>query len=149
MTRTAADPPAVRLPLPAAVELQDDLLVARCDLERLELLLADASAALIGHFQAATVELQALLQAGGNPIEPAELHRALAQVSDAVTTMQFQDIASQLISHTSQRLHCCADRLAREAMGDDEDGPALAEMPPLRPNPVGQHEMDAGSVELF
>jgi hypothetical protein len=34
-------------------------------------------------------------------------------------------------------------------MGDDEDGSAVIEEPPLRPNPVTQDEMDAGSVELF
>jgi hypothetical protein len=34
-------------------------------------------------------------------------------------------------------------------MGDDEDGAAVIEPPPLRPNPVTQDEMDAGSVELF
>ena len=34
-------------------------------------------------------------------------------------------------------------------MGDDEDGIALIEAAPLRPNPVTQDEMDAGSIELF
>ena len=32
---------------------------------------------------------------------------------------------------------------------DDEDGLAVVETAPLRPNPVTQDEMDAGSVELF
>ena len=32
---------------------------------------------------------------------------------------------------------------------DDEDGAALIEDAPLRPNPVTQDEMDAGSIELF
>ena len=67
----------------------------------------------------------------------------------AVTALQFQDMASQLIAHTRQRLRNCADRLAREAMGDDDDGDAVVEAAPLRPNPVTQDEMDAGSVELF
>lgn len=34
-------------------------------------------------------------------------------------------------------------------MGDDEDGETVAEETPLRPNPVTQDEMDAGSIELF
>ena len=34
-------------------------------------------------------------------------------------------------------------------MGDDEDGEAVVESAPLRPNPVTQDEMDAGSIELF
>ena len=47
------------------------------------------------------------------------------------------------------------DRLQRlladacEALGDDEDGPGVEAAAPLRPNPVTQDEMDAGSVELF
>jgi hypothetical protein len=64
--------------------------------------------------------------------------------------MQFQDMASQLVHHTTRRLRNCADRLARDTMGDDdEDGIALVEEMPLRPNPVTQDEMDAGSVDLF
>jgi hypothetical protein len=62
---------------------------------------------------------------------------------------QFQDMASQLVAHTHSRLRSCADRLARDTMGDDEDGEAVVESGPLRPNPVTQDEMDAGSVELF
>jgi hypothetical protein len=58
-------------------------------------------------------------------------------------------MSSQLIAHTHKRLRSCADRLAWEAMGDDEDGWAVVEPAPLRPNPVTQDEMDAGSVELF
>ena len=34
-------------------------------------------------------------------------------------------------------------------MGDDEDGCAVVAHAPLRPNPVTQDEMDAGSIELF
>ena len=76
-------------------------------------------------------------------------HKAMAHMSDAIIAMQFQDMASQLVAHTSRRLRSCADRLASEAMGDDEDGIAVIEELPLRPNPVTQDEMDAGSVELF
>ena len=38
---------------------------------------------------------------------------------------------------------------ASEAFAGDEDGDAVVEALPLRPNPVTQDEMDAGSVELF
>jgi hypothetical protein len=58
-------------------------------------------------------------------------------------------MASQLIAHTSKRLRNCCDRLARDTMGDDEDGSAIVEDGPLRPNPVTQDEMDAGSIDLF
>ena len=68
----------------------------------------------------------------------------------AVTELQFQDMASQLIGHTSKILQGCAYRLASEAMGY-EDGEAVpfVEDVPERPNPVTQDEMQAGSVELF
>jgi hypothetical protein len=68
----------------------------------------------------------------------------------AVTELQFQDMASQLIAHTSKILQGCAYRLASESMGS-EDGEAVpfVEEVPERPNPVTQDEMDAGSIELF
>jgi hypothetical protein len=34
-------------------------------------------------------------------------------------------------------------------MGDDDEGPAVVEEIPMKPNPVTQDEMDAGSIELF
>ena len=68
----------------------------------------------------------------------------------AVTALQFQDMASQLIAHTNRRLRSCVDTLAQDAFGDDdEDGSCVIEAAPLRPNPVTQSEMDAGSIELF
>jgi hypothetical protein len=70
-------------------------------------------------------------------------------LSGAVVALQFQDMASQLITHTDLRLRSCADRLARDALVDDDDGEPLTMPAPLRPNPVTQDEIDAGSVELF
>lgn len=139
------------LPLMAAAEVQDGLIIARNDLDRLHRLLADASATLIGHFHAATEQLRALLEARiGRPAdETAPLQRTLEHVAGAVTAMQFQDLASQLIEHTSRRLNGCADRLACQLMEDDGEGAAVIEPLPQRPNPVTQDEMDAGSVELF
>jgi hypothetical protein len=84
------------------------------------------------------------------PGEAPQLHKAMEHMAGAITAMQFQDMASQLVAHTTRRLRNCADRLAAEAMGeDDEDGSAFVEAMPLRPNPVTQDEVDAGSVELF
>jgi hypothetical protein len=134
-----------------ATELQDHLLVANNDLERLQRLLDDASQALMQHFtyasdhmDAALVHLQVSQQS-----EPPRIREARQTLATAITALQFQDMATQLIAHTSHRLRNCADRLARDAMGDDEDGVALVEEAPLRPNPVTQDEMDAGSIELF
>lgn len=152
MLATHPEPPPAALPALAATELQDHLLVANNDLERLQRLLDDASQALMQHFtyasehmDAALVHLEAARQG-----EPPPIREARQTLAHAITALQFQDMASQLIAHTSRRLRNCADRLARDAMGDDdEDGAALVDETPLRPNPVTQDEMDAGSIELF
>lgn len=143
----AAGPPGSGLPLAAAADLQDHLMTATNDLERLQVLLADACDTLMQRFYAAMGELQALRPHAGDT--PPALDAALRQLGGAVTELQFQDMASQLIVHTNRRLRNCADLLARETMGDDEDGVVVVESAPLRPNPVTQAEMDAGSVELF
>ena len=79
-----------------------------------------------------------------------ELDDVRSTLRAAVTELQFQDMASQLIVHTSKILQGCAYRLASESMGA-EDGEAVpfVEEVPERPNPVTQDEMDAGSIELF
>jgi hypothetical protein len=144
--------PSGGLPLLVAADLQDDLMVASNDMERLQRLLSDACDSLLTHFYGATGELKHLLhRAATQPeIDAHELHVAMEHMAAAITAMQFQDMASQLVSHTMRRLRNCADRIARDTMGDDdEDGPTLVEEPPLRPNPVTQDEMDAGSIELF
>lgn len=139
------------LPLLAAADLQDHLMTATNDLDRLQTLLADACEMLAKSFYGASEQLQTLMAdeskvAGG----PADVYpRLMQQLGGAVTALQFQDMASQLITHTNRRLRSCADQIARVAMGDDEDGTAVVEEAPLRPNPVTQDEMDAGSIELF
>jgi hypothetical protein len=132
--------------------LQDHLLVASNDLDRLQRLLDDASQALMGHFTGATQliadarrELAGAVAADDVP----SIQDAQRALSGGIVALQFQDMATQLIAHTTKRLRNCADRLAAEAMGDDEDGVGLVDDAPLRPNPVTQDEMDAGSVELF
>jgi hypothetical protein len=139
------------LPLLAAADLQDHLMVAGNDLDRLQRLLDDASETLMGHFTGATGHIEtALLHLQQVPdANPAAVRDAQQILGGAITAMQFQDMATQLIAHTSQRLRNCADRLARDTFGDDEDGAALVELAPLRPNPVTQDEMDAGAIELF
>jgi hypothetical protein len=142
--------PGPHLPLLAAADLQDHLMTATHDLDRLQTLLADACDTLMQRFYGANEQLSAL-RSGAGPGTPApEAVAAIGeQIGGAVIALQFQDMASQLIAHTNQRLRSCADRIAREAMGDDEDGESVVEQAPQRPNPVTQDEMDAGSVELF
>ena len=117
------------------------------DLDRLQRLLAESCDALLERFQAAVAQVDAL--AAGPAADAPALGRLRQQLGAAVTALQFQDLASQLIAHTHQRLRNCADQLARDAFGPDADGEAVVAAAPLRPNPVTQDEMDAGSVELF
>lgn len=126
------------MPLLAAADLHDALMVASNDLERLQRLIDDASRSLMVPSRQATDHLEA-----------GALTQARQNIGGAITALQFQAMASQLIAHTSRRWRNCADRIARDVLGDDEDGSAVIEEAPLRPNPVTQDEMDAGSVGLF
>lgn len=137
--------PGVRLPVMLVAELQDSLLVVVHDLARLDNLLAHTMENLMQRFTAASGDLSAPALAG----KP-ELDGVRNALNAAVTELQFQDLASQLIVHTSKILQGCAYRLAAESMGS-EDGEAVpfVDDVPERPNPVTQDEMDAGSIELF
>lgn len=153
MTETPEPDEPGMLPLLAAAELQDHLMTVTNDLERLQRLIDDAGESLSSHFYTASNHLNTLLRqaaesdASGDSL--AGLHSVMEHIAGAITALQFQDMATQLIAHTSQRLRNCADQLARDTFGDDEDGEAVVEIAPLRPNPVTQDEMDAGSIELF
>lgn len=140
------------LPLLAAADLQDHLMVASHDLERLQRLLDDASETLSGHFYGASSQFHELIRVvSALPgVDQEAMQGAMQNLAGAITALQFHDMAIQLIAHTQKRLRSCADRIARDAMGeDDEDGSAIVEDGPGRPNPVTQDEMDAGSIELF
>lgn len=149
-TPDAAEEPGM-VPLLAAAELQDHLMTVTHDLERLQRLLDDAGEALSTHFFTASSLVSGLLRhATALPEgDEATLRKVTDEIAGAITALQFQDMATQLIAHTSQRLRNCQDQLARDTFGDDEDGEAVVEIAPLRPNPVTQDEMDAGSIELF
>lgn len=145
-----ASPAPAPSPMLVATDLQDHLLVAANDLDRLQRLLADASAALVTHFHGAAGQMKQMLKdaAKHQHIDPTPLNEAMNHLAAAITSLQFQDMASQLLAHTHRRLRGCADRLAAEAMATDEDE-AFVDTVPMNPNPVTQDEMDAGSVELF
>jgi hypothetical protein len=150
LVQEAPDPaPATGMPLLAAAHLQDHLMVASCDLERLQRLLSDACDSLLTHFYAATGELKQMLHAARAGSDTHQLQTVMEHMAGAITAMQFQDMASQLVAHTSRRLRNCADRLARDTFADDDEGDAVVAEPPSRPNPVTQDEIDAGSIELF
>ena len=141
------------LTLATAASIQDDLLVVTHDLERLQQLLGNTCQELLSRFNETRDRLLPLATTSQAPTDPAQASQiaqsALEALGNAVLTLQFEDMCNQLVNHTSRRLRNCADRLARDAMGDDEDGIGLVEDAPLRPNPVTQDEMDAGSIELF
>lgn len=144
----ALEPSGATLSLMATAELQDHLLEAGNDLDRLQRLLDDAGDNLLASFYGASTEIKALLHAQGlRGPEADRAHAAMAHLAQAITAMQFQDMATQLVAHTTRRLRGCADRLAAAAFDDDE--PGVLDDPAPRPNPVTQDEMDAGSVELF
>ncbi|NMM78347.1 hypothetical protein B2J86_15200 [Acidovorax sp. SRB_14] len=143
---TRSGGPGVQVPVMVAAELQDSLLVVMHDLQRLEGLLSQATDKLLDHFGAANATLTEAVVG-----DCAELAAVRAALRAAVTELQFQDMASQLIWHTTKVLQGCAFRLAAETMGTDEGEEAapFADMAPDRPNPVTQSEMDAGSIDLF
>lgn len=126
-------------------ELQDSLLVVVHDLNRLDGLLAHTMERLMERFTSASANLAHPVLAAST-----ELDAVRSALHAAVTELQFQDMASQLIVHTSKILQGCAYRLASESMGlEDGEAVPFVEEVPERPNPVTQDEMDAGSIELF
>jgi hypothetical protein len=145
-TLTKTGVPGVQVPVMVAADLQDSLMVVMHDLHRLEGLLSHAADKLLENFSQANDALNDA--ALGESEEVAQARTALRR---AVTELQFQDMASQLIGHTTKVLQACAFRLAAETMGDEEgeEAASFAGLEPERPNPVTQSEMDAGSVELF
>ncbi|ACM34499.1 MULTISPECIES: hypothetical protein [Diaphorobacter] len=145
-TLNTPDGPAVQVPVMVAAELQDSLLMAMHDLHRLEGLLNHATENLLARFGEANASLTDELI--GASAELADLRTALRS---AVTELQFHDMATQLIIHTTKVLQGCAFRLAAETMGQEEgeDAAPLEGVVPDRPNPVTQSEMEAGSIELF
>nr|WP_297531344.1 hypothetical protein [uncultured Roseateles sp.] len=147
---TSVEPEGTGLmPLLAAAELQDHLMTVNNDLERLQRLLDDACEALSTHFFGASGLVDQMRGRLPEARDQDALQQLMLHLAGAITALQFQDMSTQLIAHTSQRLRNCSDQLARDTFGDDEDGLAVVETAPLRPNPVTQDEMDAGSVELF
>ncbi|MBI5333208.1 MAG: hypothetical protein HZB72_01265 [Burkholderiales bacterium] len=154
LTTEGPDESPQGIPLLLATELQDHLMTASNDLERLQRLLSDTCDSLMQGFHGVAGLLGQSLDDGEREADLGTQHlprlrEAMRLLYTAVTALQFQDMASQLITHTNTRLRSCADQLARDALYDDADGEAVVETAPLRPNPVTQDEMDAGSVELF
>jgi hypothetical protein len=130
-----------------AADLQDHLMAVSNDLEHLHSMLNDACETLMHGFLGATRQLRSLQVV--KPENSAAIERAVRHLDGAAKALQFQDMSTQLIEHTSKRLRHCASRLATNMFPGDEDGAAAVEEAPSRPNPVTQARMDTGFVELF
>jgi hypothetical protein len=137
--------PSVSLPVNLVADLQDSLLMAMTDLKRLEGLLDHATGNLMERFSTANHALGHLV--GSENTDIASIRLSLHQ---AVTELQFHDMATQLIVHTGKVLQGCAWKLADEAMEAEEGELPMTPDPMVdRPSPVTQSEMDAGSIDLF
>jgi hypothetical protein len=133
---------AAGLPAHLAAQMQDEVLSAGTELERLERLLSDAVDQLLERFGRA----HALCVAVDGM--PAALREGLdTELRGAMTALQFQDMASQLVVHARRRLATVADCLGNLAVGEEEEGCELQWV--SRACPVAQRAVDAGSVELF
>ncbi|HAX20705.1 MAG TPA: hypothetical protein DCY64_10520 [Hydrogenophaga sp.] len=138
--------PSVSLPVNLVADLQDSLLMAMTDLKRLEGLLDHATGNLLERFSTANHAL-GNLAAQKDTDDLLSIRHSLHQ---AVTELQFHDMATQLIVHTGKVLQGCAWKLADETMEPEEDEmPVYIDPTPDRPSPVTQNEMDAGSIDLF
>lgn len=82
------------LPLLAAADLQDHLMVASNDLERLQRLLDDASETLSGHFYGASSQITDFLRAAAAQpsADQGAVHGAMENLASAITALQFHDI---------------------------------------------------------
>ncbi len=139
------EPPTLSLPVNLVADLQDALMMAMTDLERLEGLLDHATSNLLDRFGSANQALALLADTDTHRLQPIRDH-----LHQAVTELQFHDMSTQLIVHTSKVLQACAWKLADSAMEPEEDEIPLELDPmPDRPSPVTQSEMDAGSIDLF
>lgn len=134
---------SVGLNPPLVAELQDQLLTAATDLDRLGGLLDHAAERLLGSFLSARDRLSV-----PNVSMSAESIAGLRRdLDEAITAMQFPDMAGQVISHAVRRIHGVADALTAD-IGDPGEPAAPPELV-QRSCPVAQREMDAGTVELF
>jgi molecular chaperone DnaK (HSP70) len=130
----------VTVPPSLVADLQDELMTAGTELERLQRLLIDAVTQLSAHFSNA-VNSQI-------DLPPSQERDALlTDMRRAMTALQFEDMASQLITHSRRRLSSVAECLGNLALSGDEEGREVEWV--VRPCPVAQRVVDAGSVELF
>lgn len=144
-----AQDPSILIPIHLVAEVQDALVMAMTDLQRLEGLLDHATGNLLDRFSSANRALTHLVSESTCD-DGESIHLIREDLRQAVTELQFHDMSTQLIAHTGKILQGCASRLADSAMPSEEGEIAVqADLIPDRPSPVTQNEMDAGSIDLF
>jgi hypothetical protein len=108
------------------------------DLERLKALIADAGDKLVASFKEVADRAPRL----GLPAS--EMQHLNMAITNAVTALQFQDMATQLTGHAQRRLNVLQDCVRR--LSDEAPDPLLAT---TRMQPVRQSAVGAGSIDLF
>jgi hypothetical protein len=136
-------------PAPAAppelYALRGHLQAVSDDLERLTALLGEAATQLLTSFSAAHARLDSKPD---YPFSGHELARSLrADLDGAMTALQFQDLASQLVDHSVQRIRAVADYL--DGSPTESDRALVGAMALARNSPVGTHGLTPGPIELF
>ena len=129
------------------VDVQDGILTACTDLDRLVSLFSAACAEVNARFVTASTLIDQLRAEAA--LDDARLAELQSHLGHAVVALQIDDMATQLVAHTRRVLRHCADSLAVGTFADGDGDDEVIEARPLRPSPVTQAGMDAGSIELF
>ena len=129
------------------VDVQDGILTACTDLDRLVCLFSAACAEVNSRFVIASTLIDQLRAEAA--LDDARLAELQSHLGHAVVALQIDDMATQLVDHTRRVLRHCADSLAVGTFADGDGDDEVIEARPLRPSPVTQAGMDAGSIELF
>lgn len=131
---------------------QEQVRSARLDLDRLRSLIDDASARLLESFDVIGTfsKSRRVAALDGFDVMNEDVERA---VGNAISAMQFQDMATQLVGHAAQRmalLEKIAESLSRMPEAPiAELAAAVANATCGRRSPVEQAGMAGGAVELF
>jgi hypothetical protein len=133
MSSDSVDSPRERAGLGAAQECA----LIEADLERLKALINDAGERLLISFNQVAAVLPTL------SADEAQRAQVVQAVHEAVTALQFQDMATQLTGHAQRRLSILEERL--RSLSDE----AARGLQMVQPHPVRQVEMKAGSIDLF
>ena len=156
-------PPASTIPLVVAADVQDHLIAACNDLQRLQVLLADAAQVLMSSFHTASMELSQHRRRRPERELATVLHEIQLQLDNAVTALQFHDMTSQLIGHVQRRIgnvdgvmrsvHELSDAAAHgqtTALLTSMVSEALEKLIAAdSSNPVAQQAFREGEIELF